>query len=120
MKKKKAMIRRKRSIRKKVSGSSERPRMSVHKTLKNITVQVIDDVEGKTLCGLSTLSSKIKSRISKNTKKDISSAAILGEEIAKDAVAKGIKKVVFDRAGYRYHGAVKALAEAARKNGLEF
>jgi len=94
--------------------------MSVHKTLKNITVQIIDDVDGRTLCGLSTLSEKVKSRIKTGTRKSVASAEVLGEEIAKEAKAKGISKVVFDRAGKRYHGAVKALADAARKNGLEF
>ena len=120
MKKQEAKTRRKRSIRKKVFGTSERPRMSVHKSLKNLSVQITDDVEGKTLCGLSTLSGKVKDRIKKSTKKNASSAEVLGEEIAKDAASKGIKKVVFDRSGYRYHGVVKTLADAARKNGLEF
>ena len=115
MKKKKARARRKRSIRKKISGTGERPRMSIHKSLRNIYVQIIDDVEGRTLCGLSSQSQAVGGRV--NT---LDVATMLGEEIAKIAVPKGIKKVVFDRSRYRYHGVVKAFADSARKNGLEF
>ncbi len=120
MKKAQARTRRKRSIRKKIFGTSERPRMCVHKSLKNISVQIVNDIEGKTILGLTTLSGKVKEKIKKSTKKDTSSAQVLGEEVAKEAVAKGINKVVFDRSGYRYHGVVKTMADAARKNGLEF
>ena len=120
MKKKETSARRKKSIRKKVIGTPGRPRLCVHKTLKNIVVQIVDDVDGKTICGLSTLSGKVKGRITKSTRKDVIAAEVLGEEIAKEAAGKGVTKVVFDRSGYRYHGAVKALAEAARKNGLQF
>ncbi|MBF0493938.1 MAG: 50S ribosomal protein L18 [Candidatus Omnitrophica bacterium] len=112
--------RRKTSIRKKVSGTAERPRMCVNKSLKNIYVQIIDDVQGKTLCGMNTLSSAVKEKIKTVTRKNTASAVALGEGIAKLAAAKGIKKVVFDRAGYKYHGVVKALADSARKNGLQF
>ena len=113
-------IRRKRSIRRKIFGSAERPRMSVHKSLKNISVQIIDDVQNKTLCSLSTLSPKMKEKIKAKTYKSVNSAKMLGEEIAKIAAQKNIKKIVFDRSGYQYHGAVKALADAAREGGLEF
>ncbi len=111
--------RRKKSIRKKIYGTLERPRMSVHKSNKNIYVQIIDDIEGKTLCGMSTKSSGFKDK-KIATCKNINFAAKLGEAVAKTASEKGIKKVVFDRSGYRYHGVVKAVADAARKNGLEF
>jgi len=112
--------RRKKSIRKKISGTSERPRMSIHKSNRNIYVQIIDDVEGRTLCGVSTRPSGSKDKTSAETHKNMNFAAVLGEEIAKIATGKGIKKVVFDRAGYRYHGVVKAVADAARKGGLGF
>ncbi|MFH1552742.1 MAG: 50S ribosomal protein L18 [Candidatus Omnitrophota bacterium] len=114
--------RRKRSIRKKVVGNAERPRMSVHKSNRNIYVQIINDIEGKTLCGASTrlVEAKGKGKTSAITRKNVNFASVLGEEIAKTASGKGIKKIVFDRAGYQYHGAVKALADAARKNGLQF
>ena len=91
--------------------------MCVHKTNKNLYVQIIDDIEGKTLCGASTMKSKVSDA---KTRANIIFAGTLGQEIAKIAVEKGIKKVVFDRAGYRYHGVVKAIADAARENGLEF
>lgn len=112
--------RRQKSIRKKISGSSERPRMCVHKSNKNIYVQIVDDLEKKTICGLSTDSSVIKGKLKADTHKNINFATALGEAIAKSAVEKGVKKVVFDRSGYKYHGTIKALADAARKNGLEF
>jgi large subunit ribosomal protein L18 len=110
--------RRRKSIRKKVFGTPEKPRMCVHKSNKNIYIQIVDDLEGKTLCGISTKALEGKPKV--KTRKNMSFAGILGEEIAKAATGKGIKKVVFDRSGYRYHGVVKAVAEAARKHGLEF
>ncbi len=106
--------RRKKAIRKKVSGSSERPRMCVHKSNRSIYVQIVDDIEGKTLCGISSIEK------GEATRKNTNFASTLGEKIAKTATEKGIKKVVFDRSGYKYHGVIKALADAARKNGLEF
>ena len=112
--------RRKKSIRKKLSGTSERPRMCVHKSNKNIYVQIINDIEGKTLCGLLAKNTAFGKEVGTSTCKNIKFAEALGENIAKAAAEKGIKKVVFDRAGYRYHGVIKAIADAARKNGLEF
>jgi large subunit ribosomal protein L18 len=120
MKKLQRRLRRKRAIRRKISGSAEKPRMSVHKSLKNITVQLIDDIENKTLCSMSTLSPKVRERLTAPTRKNNKAAEVLGEEIAKLAAEKKITKVVFDRSGYTYHGAVKALADAARKGGLQF
>ncbi len=120
MKKVMQKARRKKSIRKKISGTPEKPRMCIHKSLKNITVQVIDDISGKTVCGISSLSPALKDRFKAVTRKNINVATALGEEIAKAAMDKGIKEVVFDRSGYKYHGAVKALADAARKQGLQF
>ncbi len=113
-------VRRKKSIRKKVFGTKERPRMCVSRSLRNLSVQIIDDVEGLTLCSATTLSRATRDRFKSEVKSNVESAAILGEEIAKAAAPKGIKKVVFDRSGYRYHGVIKTLADSARKNGLEF
>ena len=112
--------RRKRSIRKKVSGSGERPRMTVYKSNRNIYVQVIDDIQGKTICGVSTSAKADKGKDSGYTRKNMNFAAALGEKVAQEAMGKGVKKVVMDRAGHKYHGVVKAIADAARKTGLEF
>ena len=98
--------------------SNDRPRMSVFRSDKNIYVQIIDDNIGKTLISASTIEKKIKSKIKKST--DKVAASEIGKVIAEKAKAKGIKKVFFDRGSYLYHGRIKALAEAARKAGLEF
>lgn len=107
-----------RRIRNKISGSTEVPRLNVYRSLNNIFVQVIDDVNGVTITSASTLSPELKGSIT--TGSNVEVAAKVGELIATKAIEKGIKKVVFDRAGYLYHGRVKALAEAARQKGLEF
>lgn len=103
---------RKRRVRAKVTGTADRPRLSVFKSGIHIYGQLIDDEKGKTLAAMSDL--KIKE--GKKTDK----AAKVGEDLAKKAIAKKIKKVTFDRNGFKYHGRVKALAEGARKGGLEF
>ena len=108
----------KQKVRKKVSGTGEKPRLSVYRGHKNIYVQLIDDEKGRTLVAVSTLSPEIKGKLKSND--TIQAAQAVGELIAKKAEEKSIKKVVFDRSGYIYHGRVKALAEAARKAGLEF
>jgi len=100
---------------KKIVGTAERPRLSVHRSLRGINVQVINDQEGKTLAAASTLEKEIV----KNGG-NIAAAQVIGKAIAERAKAKGIKKVVFDRGGALYHGRVKALADAAREGGLEF
>ena len=105
-------------IRKKVKGTSERPRMAVCFTGKNIYVQFIDDLAGRTLASASTLSKSTPDRDS--LKANVSSAQTIGKIAAEAARSKGIEKVVFDRAGARYHGKVKALANAAREAGLQF
>lgn len=107
-----------RRVRNKIEGTGERPRLNVYRSLNNIYVQVIDDMEGVTLAAASTLSPELKGKLDSGG--NIEAARAVGELIAKKAVEKGIKKVTFDRAGYLYHGRVKALAEAARENGLEF
>ena len=101
-------------VRGKISGTSERPRLNVFRSNKNIYAQLIDDVAGVTLVSASTLDSEV----SGNTKTE--QASSVGAVVAKRAVEKGIKEVVFDRGGYLYHGRVQALAEAARENGLDF
>ena len=117
--KEKRKLRRKKSIRSKIFGTSERLRLSVFKSLEHIHVQLIDDVAGKTLVSASSIDKETKSKISeKMTKTDVSK--VVGSAIAERAKLANIKKVVFDRNGNIYHGRVKALADAARENGLEF
>lgn len=108
------VIRHKR-VRTKISGTPERPRLSVFRSNKGIYVQVIDDVNAKTLVSASTLDKEVKTKAS-----NIEAAKEVGDLIAKRAIKTGIKTVVFDRGGYIYHGKIKALAEAAREAGLEF
>lgn len=105
-------------VRKKVSGMPERPRLNIFKSLKHIYAQVIDDNSGRTLVSASSIDKEIKGKISGGG--NINAAKGVGSLIARRAVDKGIKKVVFDRGGYLYHGRVKALADAARKGKLEF
>jgi len=101
-------------IRAKVSGTAERPRLSVHRSVAHIYAQVIDDSKGVTLASASSLALKLK------TGGNVASATEIGKAIAEKALAAGVKKVVFDRGGYLYHGRIKALADAAREAGLEF
>ena len=101
-------------IRNKISGTNECPRLNVFRSNNQIFAQIIDDVEGVTLVSSSSVELKIKNG------GNIEGAAIVGKDVAEKAKEKKIKKVVFDRGGYLYHGRVKALAEAARENGLEF
>lgn len=116
MEKKKRHLKRKRRVRAKVFGTSECPRLTVFRSSQHIYAQIVDDNEGKTL-----LSYSDKNLVESKTKKSkIDTAFLVGEGIAKKGVAKKISKVVFDRAGYRYHGRVKALSEGARKGGLKF
>ena len=105
-------------IRNRFSGTAERPRLAVFRSNNHLYAQVIDDVAGKTLVSASTLEKDIKAEL-KNTD-DIEAATKVGDVVAKRALEKGIKAVVFDRGGYIYHGKVKALADAAREAGLEF
>jgi large subunit ribosomal protein L18 len=106
-------------IRKKIAGTVERPRLSVRRSTSHLYAQVIDDATGKTLVSFSTLSVDLKDKIKKDAG-NVKGAVILGSAIAEKCKKEGITKVVFDRAGYLYHGRVKALAEAARKGGLSF
>jgi large subunit ribosomal protein L18 len=106
-------------IRARVSGTSERPRLSVFKSLHYVYAQIIDDRQGITLASASSLEPELKGQLDKGTGNG-KAAKLVGETIAERAKAKGIEKVVFDRGGYVYHGKVKQLAEAAREKGLQF
>ena len=105
-------------VRKKISGTSERPRLDVYRSNSHIYAQVIDDSNGTTLASASTLEAEVAKAVEEMTKTD--AAKTVGKLIAERAQAKGIKVVVFDRGGYLYTGRVQALAEAAREAGLEF
>jgi large subunit ribosomal protein L18 len=105
--------RRKRTIRQRVSGSPERPRLSVHRTLKHIYAQVIDDTTGKTLASSSSVALKVPGG-------NVDAAKAVGAALGEQAKSKSISRVCFDRGGHLYHGRVKALADAAREAGLEF
>ena len=107
-----------RRLRRDLSGTSERPRLAVFRTLKHIYAQVVDDESGRTLVAASTLEKSIQEAL-KSTG-DQEAAKAVGKQIAEKALAKGITAVVFDRGGHIYHGRVKALAEAAREAGLKF
>jgi large subunit ribosomal protein L18 len=109
--------RRRKKIRKNLSGTAQRPRLSVFRGNKSMNVQIIDDVKATTLASASTLEKEFQAR---DRMSKTHAASALGEVIAKRAVAKGVTQVVFDRGGYKYHGRVKALADAARENGLIF
>jgi len=101
-------------IREKLSGTTERPRLNVYRSLNHIYAQVIDDQKGETIVSASTLALKSK------TGGNVAAAKEIGKTIAERAKEKGIKRVVFDRGGFLYHGRIKALADAAREGGLEF
>lgn len=102
-------------VRRKISGTAECPRLNIFRSNKNIYAQLIDDVEGVTLASASTLDNEVSEE---DTKKE--QAATVGKVVAERAKENNITEVVFDRGGYKYHGRVQALAEAARENGLEF
>ena len=105
-------------VRRKVSGTPERPRLNVFRSLSHIYAQVIDDTTGNTLVSASTVEAEVKSELGYGG--NIDAAKAVGKRVAEKALAAGIKEVVFDRGGYPYHGRVKALADAAREAGLNF
>jgi large subunit ribosomal protein L18 len=113
-----ARSKRKKRVRSRVVGTSERPRLNVFRSLKHIYAQAIEDTTGKTLASASTLSAELKGSV--RCSGNAEAAKKVGELIAKKCLEKGIQKVVFDRCGYLYHGRIKALAEAARTAGLIF
>ena len=111
-------LKRHKRVRAKVKGTAETPRLSVYRSLNHIYAQIIDDVKGVTLCACSTVEKEIIKLIADTDKKG--AAKIVGQELAKKALAKGIETVVFDRGGYLYTGRVAALADGAREAGLKF
>jgi len=118
VKKKMARARRHRRMRAHISGTAQRPRLNVFRSLSNIYAQVIDDVDGRTLVSASTIDTEVAPKVEGKNKTE--SAKIVGQVLAERAKNAGISAVVFDRGGYRYHGRVAALAEGAREGGLEF
>ncbi|MFQ6617282.1 MAG: 50S ribosomal protein L18 [Fidelibacterota bacterium] len=117
--KRQARLRKRKHIKKKISGTAERPRLVVYRSLKHIYAQIINDEGGRTIVASSSLKPGLKDQIrGASTKTEVSH--LVGKDIGKIAVSKGIKRIVFDRNGYLYHGRVKALADGARTSGLEF
>ena len=118
IKRRSARYRRKRSIRKRISGTAQRPRVSVFRSSRHIYVQVVDDVAGQTLASASTLESDLRADAGGLKKKE--AAKLVGKKLAERCLEKNIKQVVFDRNGFIYHGRVQHLADGAREGGLEF
>ena len=110
-------VRRKRHIRKKVYGNGHRPRLTVFRSLRHIYAQIIDDDSGFTLVAASTLSKDVREETNNG---NVGAAAMVGQDLARKALGVGIRQVCFDRNGYKYHGRLKALADAAREGGLKF
>ena len=113
-----ARLRRHGRVRKRIVGTSERPRLNVFRSLRHIHAQVMDDGQGHTLASASTIDAEVAAQLQGLTKTE--QARVVGKVLAERALSQGINKVVFDRGGYAYHGRVKALADAAREGGLEF
>ncbi len=113
-----AREKRKARIRKKLSGTTERPRLTVYKSLNHMYAQIIDDTTGKTVASVSTASKALKEDVKEDDK--TAAAKKVGVAIAKAALEKGVTRVVFDRNGFDYHGRIAAVAQAAREGGLEF
>jgi large subunit ribosomal protein L18 len=111
-------LRRHRRVRKKVSGTSERPRLVVYRSLTSMEAQIVDDLQGVTLLGISTNAADVKSESGELSKSE--KGRLAGKLLAQRALEKGITRVVFDRGGFLYHGRVKAFADGAREGGLEF
>lgn len=107
-------------VRRKISGSAERPRLSVFKSSKHIYAQIIDDVNGTTLVSASSQTPEIREALAKEKVKKVDAAKIVGKHLGELAVSKGIESVSFDRGGYPYHGRIKSFADAAREAGLKF
>jgi len=106
-------------LRKRISGTPERPRLSVYRSEKHIYAQIIDDTKGETLVAASTVEKELREKLNQKTW-NVQAAKEVGKIIAERATAKGIKEIVFDRGGYKYHGRIKALADSARESGLKF
>jgi large subunit ribosomal protein L18 len=112
-------LRSKTKIRKKISGTPERPRLTVYRSLSNVYAQLIDDTTGKTIISASSLNKELAEEI-KSAKGKIAKSKVVGSFLAKKAAEQKISSVVFDRNGYRYHGRIQAIAEGAREGGLKF
>ena len=112
-------IRRHMRLRRKVAGTAERPRLSVYRSLKHITAQIVNDMEGRTLLSVTSTAKEILGQLGTDRTK-LARSKLVGKRIGEMAKEKGIVKVVFDRGGYLYHGRIKALADAAREAGLSF
>lgn len=117
---KQALRRRHIRVRKKIQGTAERPRLCIHKSLRHLYAQLVDDDAQRTLLFVTTNRKAIKEGSEKKSFHNVERAKLLGKEIGSLAVEAGMRKVVFDRGGYRYHGCVRIFAEAAREAGLEF
>jgi large subunit ribosomal protein L18 len=117
-KKRAAHKRRHNRVRRKVKGTPERPRLSIYLSLSYIYAQLIDDVKGQTIVSFSSMDPELKDKV--KSRASLDAAKMVGSRIAEKAKESGIKKAVFDRSGYKYHGKVKSLADAAREAGLEF
>lgn len=109
-------MRRKKGLRRRISGTPGRPRLSVFRSLKHIYAQVIDDLAGRTVASASTRDAEVPGKSGGN----VNAAKAVGKSLAERAIKAGVSQVVFDRNGYRYHGRIKALADAAREGGLKF
>jgi len=116
--KRKRQLRRRRHVRNRIVGTGERPRLTVHRSNKHIYAQLIDDLAGKTLAAATTNSEELRDSVTAGG--NVKAAVAVGKKLAEEATSKGIKKAAFDRGHYRYHGRVKALADAARAGGLQF
>lgn len=110
--------RRSKRVRKNLFGTPDRPRLSIFRSHKHMYAQIIDDLAGKTLCSATTMNREIADQVDHGG--DVKAAEVVGTVLGQRAIMHGIKKVVFDRGPYKYHGRIKALADAARKSGLEF
>jgi large subunit ribosomal protein L18 len=121
IKKQMVMKTRHRRVRRKVIGSAERPRLSVSRSLKNVEAQLVDDVAGRSLLGVSSLAKEVREQVAgAGVSGKCAQGRAVGRLLAEKALQSGIQKVVFDRGGHRYHGRIKALAEGAREGGLQF
>jgi large subunit ribosomal protein L18 len=116
--KRKQQLRRRRHVRRKIVGTPERPRLSVFRSSKHIYAQLVDDLNGTTLAAASSIAPDIRGELSYGG--NVKAAVVVGRKLAESAKDKGIQKAAFDRGHYRYHGRVKALADAAREGGLQF
>ncbi len=120
IKRREARIRRHFRVRNKVSGTVERPRLCVYRSLNHIYAQLVDDIQGRTLLTVSSLTPEVREKIEESKTKKTAVSTLVGQVVARKALDMGIQAVAFDRGGYLYHGRVKALAEGAREGGLKF